>query len=152
MCIISSEIIHGDKLIKSRHEKFDDFFMNNIIPFIEENYPVIRDKSARSLIGSSMGGFMTASYAAKYKDIFSNYGIFSLASFMANPIDFIDYIDQYKLDRDSNYFIYVGDKDGYNDKNKEEDKELSQAYIDETNKFMSYLSANGINNYKLVVG
>ena len=146
------DALHGDKLIKSRHEKFDDFFMNNIIPFIEENYPVIKDKSARSLIGSSMGGFITASYAAKYKDIFSNYGIFSLASFMADPIDFIDYIDQYKLDRDSNYFIYVGDKEGYSDKNKEEDKELSQAYIDETNKFMSYLLANGINNYKLVVG
>lgn len=143
---------HKDKVIKSRHIEFDDFFINNIIPYIEDNYPVKKDKSARSLIGSSMGGFMTASYAAKYKDIFSNYGIFSLASFMANPIDFIDFIDQYELDRESKYFIYVGDKEGYNDKTKEEDKEISQAYIDETNKFMSYLLAKGINNYKLLVG
>lgn len=146
------DAIHKDKIIKSRHKEFDDFFINNIIPYIEDNYPVIKDKSARSLIGSSMGGFMTASYAAKYNDIFSNYGIFSLASFMANPIDFIEFIDQYELDRNSKYFIYVGDKEGYNDKTKEEDKEISQAYIDETNKFMSYLLAKGISNYKLVVG
>lgn len=146
------DISYEDKKIKSRKEQFDPFFIKEIIPYIEKNYPVIKDRKSRTLIGSSMGGFVTASFAAKHKDIFSKFGIFSLASFIGSKGQFNKFLDKYGLAKDAKYFIYVGNKEGYSKIDDYEDRETSQNYIEESNKFVDYLLNNGIENYKLMIG
>ena len=37
-------------------EIFDDFLVNTVMPYVEENFPVISDKNSRAVCGSSMGG------------------------------------------------------------------------------------------------
>jgi len=51
--------------------KYEDYFINELIPFIEKNYRCISEKQYRGLAGQSMGGFGALLYALKYPEMFS---------------------------------------------------------------------------------
>lgn len=144
-------IEHHGKVLESREDTFDKFVIDEILPFIENNYPVSNRAEDRALVGSSMGGFITAAYAGKHADKFSSYGIFSLASWITHDNKFIEWLDNYNLNKDSKYYIYVGDKEGYNKEFDIETTKVSKAYLDEAEKFIKYLDSKEI-EYKYVVG
>ncbi len=58
-------------------EGFEKDLLNDIIPFVEKNYKVIKDQQHRALAGLSMGGFQTLNIAVKHQDTFAWVGIFS---------------------------------------------------------------------------
>lgn len=53
------------------------FLEEKIIPYIEKNFPVKKNKNGRMLVGSSMGGLMVLAEAIKEKPLFSTFFCFS---------------------------------------------------------------------------
>ena len=49
---------------------YEDYFFNELIPTIEEQYNVGKDKSMRAVGGLSMGGYGTLYYAVQHKEMF----------------------------------------------------------------------------------
>lgn len=152
---IPYSITHHNKELKSSFNEFSNFVINDLIPDLEKKYPLEPNKSSRFLAGSSAGAWSTLAFATNYKDIFSIYGIFSLASWistMSKGKDFIEYIDEIELDKDSKYFVYVGDKEGYNKEYDIETKKVTDAYIHESSRLVKYFKEKNINNYDFIIG
>ncbi len=49
---------------------YEDFFIREFMPAVENNYRINRSKGSRGIIGHSMGGWGTMLYALKYPDFF----------------------------------------------------------------------------------
>ena len=60
------------------------FFVDEFIPYIEDNYPVMASAERRAILGSSVGGLNATYFAFSRPDVFSNVGIQS-PSFMTRP-------------------------------------------------------------------
>ena len=58
---------------------FEEDLLGSIIPYIEENYPVIKDREHRTLAGLSMGGGQSLNIGLSHLDLFSVVGGFSSA-------------------------------------------------------------------------
>lgn len=50
--------------------RYEDYFFQELIPYIEANYRVIPDKGHRAVAGLSMGGGGTVIYAARHPEMF----------------------------------------------------------------------------------
>ncbi|MFY8020973.1 MAG: alpha/beta hydrolase, partial [Bacteroidia bacterium] len=48
------------------------FIVNELKPFIDQNYPTLKDKSNTSIMGSSMGGLISMYAMCEYPDIFGS--------------------------------------------------------------------------------
>lgn len=58
---------------------FEKDLLNNLIPFVEENYPVLTDRENRAIAGLSMGGGQTLNFGLNNIDRFAWVGGFSSA-------------------------------------------------------------------------
>ncbi|MBR1435413.1 MAG: esterase [Bacteroidales bacterium] len=58
---------------------FDNYssLVSDILPYIEKNYPVLKDRKGRAVAGLSMGGGQSFYIAFRNVDTFANVGIFS---------------------------------------------------------------------------
>ncbi len=56
-----------------------DFFVKELIPTVEKNYPLIQDASQRAILGTSMGGLTSTYFAFTRPDVFGMAGIQSPA-------------------------------------------------------------------------
>lgn len=54
--------------------RYEDYFIHEIIPYIESNFSVLADKSARFVGGASAGGYASVHYGLKYPELFSRIG------------------------------------------------------------------------------
>jgi len=65
--------------VKEYSSNFDNYssLVADILPYIEKNYPVIKDRSGRAVAGLSMGGGQSFFIAFRNVDVFANVGIFS---------------------------------------------------------------------------
>lgn len=61
--------------------RYEDFFMEEFIPFIEKTYRARAEKRYRGIAGLSMGGFGTLNFALKYPEKFAACAAFSSAVF-----------------------------------------------------------------------
>jgi len=66
--------------------KYEDFFFQEFIPFIEKNYRIRAEKRYRGISGLSMGGFGTIIYALKHPDMFAACAPFSAALYTEDEI------------------------------------------------------------------
>jgi enterochelin esterase-like enzyme len=72
----------GDVFSKENVAAFANFefdLLNDLIPFIESNYPVLTDRNHRAIAGLSMGGGQTLNFGLGNLDTFSWIGGFSSA-------------------------------------------------------------------------
>ncbi len=60
-----------------RANRYVDFLAESVIPFVEENYPVIKNRDGRFVIGSSYGGLISLYTLTKYPKLFSGVGALS---------------------------------------------------------------------------
>ena len=70
--------------------EFEKILLNDLIPFIEENYRVIADPSHRAMAGLSMGGMQTRSIVMANPDKFAYVGMFSSGTFVPAEITNLD--------------------------------------------------------------
>jgi len=57
--------------------KYTDFFVEELVPYIDENYATIEDSAERAVIGDSYGGNISAIIAFRNPEVFGNCGIHS---------------------------------------------------------------------------
>ena len=62
---------------------FPDVLLNDLIPYIEKNYPVLRDKWHRAMAGLSMGSYQTSVVTLSHPELFGYAGVFS--GFIRSP-------------------------------------------------------------------
>lgn len=92
-------------------EIFDDFLMNTVIPYVEENFPVKTDRKNVAVCGSSSGGLMSFFAGIEHPDKFGFVGAFSPAFLCYTETDWRAYLMQ-KIGVDMPYlYIYTGNGD-----------------------------------------
>lgn len=62
-------------------DEFAEDFVKDILPYVEKNYRVLRDRAHRAIAGLSMGGGQTLNLAFSHLDWFSYIGVFSSGVF-----------------------------------------------------------------------
>jgi len=80
--------------------QFEDFFMKELIPYIEKTYRCLAEKKYRAIAGLSRGGFGALLYAIHYPQIFSSCaalsaGVRTDAEINAMPLK--DFNDRYRM-------------------------------------------------------
>ncbi len=103
----------GNIFSQERVEAFATFekdLINDLIPFVEKNYPVKKDRNNRALAGLSMGGGQSLNFGLANLDKFAWVGGFSSAPNTRKPTELIP--DPEKLKSDLNLlWLSCGDKD-----------------------------------------
>ena len=62
-------------------QTFRSELLENVIPFVEQNYRVKKDRKSRAMCGLSMGGGQSFYIGLRDPDIFANVGVFSTGMF-----------------------------------------------------------------------
>ncbi|PRX46843.1 alpha/beta hydrolase-fold protein [Salegentibacter salegens] len=65
--------------------RFEQDLLNDLIPFIEKNYPVMKDRKSRAIAGLSMGGGQSLNFGLGNLDKFAWVGAFSAAPNTKEP-------------------------------------------------------------------
>jgi hypothetical protein len=60
----------GSFYINSLAGRFEDYIIQDVLPFVLRNYPILPEREAHILAGVSMGGFATFNLGFKYRDFF----------------------------------------------------------------------------------
>lgn len=58
-------------------KRFENYFLNELIPYAEANYRIAKGRENRVMAGLSMGGSQTLMIGIKHLDKFSSLGVFS---------------------------------------------------------------------------
>lgn len=66
--------------------RYEDFFVEEFIPFVEENYRIRKEKRYRGIAGLSMGGYGTLVLSLKHPDLFTACAAFSSAVYTEEDI------------------------------------------------------------------
>ncbi len=90
---------------------FEKDLLNDLIPFIENKYPVIADRENRAIAGLSMGGGQSLNFGLGNLDVFAWVGGFSSAPNTKQPQELIPNPEETK-EKLKLLFISCGDKDG----------------------------------------
>ena len=87
-----------------RHQAYVRFFAEELVPFIESNYPVRADIENRVLTGDSLGGTVSLSIALHYSDMFRK--ILSLSG--AFGPETIGYLEKYSSLDQLKLYMLIG--------------------------------------------
>jgi enterochelin esterase-like enzyme len=65
--------------------RFEDYFLQELIPYIDATYRTTADPSQRGVDGFSLGGFMATKIATQHPDLFGTVGAFDGLYFYTTP-------------------------------------------------------------------
>ncbi|SCZ75966.1 alpha/beta hydrolase [Acidaminobacter hydrogenoformans] len=112
-----SEYAHYDffsmgKSVQGRGELYEQFVLEDVMPFVEANFRVLTGPENTGLMGSSMGGLVTFMMGTRHPDVFGRLGIVS-PSFWWSPKDLLPYVDSLKpAEMPERIWIDMGDTEG----------------------------------------
>jgi enterochelin esterase-like enzyme len=90
--------------------RFENDLLNDLIPFIENNYPVIKDRAHRAIAGLSMGGGQSLNFGLGNLDKFAWVGGFSSAPNTKPPQELMPNPEEAK-EKLKLLWLSCGDKD-----------------------------------------
>lgn len=102
-------IMAADKV--AAFANFEKDLLNDLIPYIEQNYPVYKDREHRAVAGLSMGGGQSLNFGLGNLDTFAWIGGFSSAPNTKKPEELLPDADKAKA-KLKLLWISCGDKDG----------------------------------------
>lgn len=108
---------------------FENDLLNDLIPFIENKYPVIADREHRAIGGLSMGGGQSLNFGLGNLDVFASVGGFSSAPNTKQPKELAPNPEKTK-EQLNLLFISCGDKDGLFSFSKRTHDYMSENNID----------------------
>ncbi|TYP76844.1 alpha/beta hydrolase [Paenibacillus methanolicus] len=73
---------------------FEDDLLNDLIPYIEANYPVLTKRDNRAIAGLSMGGGQSLNIGLRHLDRFAWIGAFSPAPNTLEPVELLPNADE----------------------------------------------------------
>ncbi|WP_305768606.1 alpha/beta hydrolase [Candidatus Epulonipiscium viviparus] len=134
--------------VGGKAHEYAKFFVNTLVPFINAKYKTIPEDAA--IIGSSMGGLVTAFIISQYPTAFAKAGIFSIASWVYTNNEWFDYLKATTPNSAMKYFIHVGTAEGH----MSTDPLLAQKYVNDTIAYFRTLLQLGVplHNIYLNVG
>ena len=94
-------------------DKYLDFLVNNLKPYIDKNYRTKTNAKNTGIFGSSLGGLISFYAALKYPEVFGKVGCFS-PSFWFNRQEIFDLVKSNKNFKTKIYFL-CGDNEGDDD-------------------------------------
>lgn len=97
-----------DNFTKAEGEIFDNFLMDTVIPYIEENYPVKTDRENMSVCGCSSGGLQAFFAGMEHNDRFAYVGAFSPAFLLYSEDSLREYLLRKMTDNMPYLYIYSG--------------------------------------------
>ena len=110
--------LHIKEKTGGQGDDYVKWIINELKPFIDDNYPTLKEESA--MVGSSMGGIITAYACFAYPKVFKKGAALSTAFFIY-PSEFKRLLK--RADLSSSYFYFdCGDEEGH------ENQELSELY------------------------
>ncbi len=90
---------------------FEGDLLNDLVPFVEKNYPVMKNRENRAIAGLSMGGGQTLNFGLGNLDTFSWVGAFSAAPNTKTPQELVPSPEKAKNSLNL-LWISCGDEDG----------------------------------------
>lgn len=111
--------------IEAEADQYGEFIIQQVIPYVNQNYRTLKDRDHTFIAGSSCGGIISIYLGIKYHDHFSVIGAFSPAYWVVKKYLF-DYLEKSTLNQD----LYV-----YHDMGGKENGLRSRAYITDMNLF-----------------
>ncbi|WP_080873953.1 alpha/beta hydrolase [Oceanobacillus timonensis] len=135
---ITESPLPEDIELGGRGTEFAEFIMKIVKPFVDENYRTKSDKYHTAMIGSSLGGNISAFMGIEYKNQIGCLGIFSLANWITSQA-FDHYIERETLDPEQRIYIQVGTEEGDDTDRKLMYGNMKQAYIDCSLKYYQQL-------------
>ncbi|RZJ76394.1 MAG: esterase family protein [Flavobacterium sp.] len=105
----AGNIMAADKV--AAFASFEKDLLGDLIPYIEQNYPVYKDREHRAIAGLSMGGGQSLNFGLGNLDTFAWVGGFSSAPNTKKPEELLPDADKAKA-KVKLLWISCGDKDG----------------------------------------
>ena len=90
--------------------RFEQDLLNDLIPFVEKNYPVLKDRENRAIAGLSMGGGQSLNFGLGNLDKFAWVGAFSAAPNTKKPEELLPNPEE-AIENLILLFISCGDQD-----------------------------------------
>ncbi len=152
--LLSPSLVHnGVEFEGNEGQYYADFLVNTVKPIIDETYRTSSKRNHTALIGSSLGGLISAYVASKYQSTFSKIGVFSLASSFCEE-DFLNFVLNKPFKKQSTFYLQVGTNEAQDGHKKGDTPERSQAILDATLHYYKALINAGIdiNNITLKIG
>ena len=91
-------------------DKYLDFIVNTLKPFIDTNYKTLSDKKNTAIFGSSMGGLISHYAGLKYPKIFGKIGVYSPAFWFSSEIN--TFTKKFGNLKDTKMYFLAGEKEG----------------------------------------
>ncbi len=91
-------------------EAYMKFIVNQIKPYIDNNYRTLADKDNTAIMGSSMGGLISHYAIYEYPEVFSKAGIFSPSYWYSE--DVFTFTQNNPIPEEARLFLLVGKKEG----------------------------------------
>ena len=101
--IITTENIDNDPMADTIHDE--------LIPFIEDQYPIIDDRQYRAVAGGSLGGIAAYRLAFQFPDTFSSAGIFGAGAISGEETHIDDWLSAMNEKNRIRVFMDTGDED-----------------------------------------
>ena len=100
------------------HERFGagegdaylDFIVEQVKPWVDQNYRSLSSREHTAIMGSSMGGLISHYAAIRHADVFSKVGVFSPAYWTA-PV-FSDFVVKHPVNFSQRLFLLIGEAEG----------------------------------------
>ena len=67
------------------HDRYSDFFLSELLPYIETHFHVVRDRKTRGVTGLSMGGYGALRLAFAHPELFASVSVQSPALITESP-------------------------------------------------------------------
>ena len=96
--------------IKGRGKITMDFFVNELKPYIDDNYPTKKNRDNTFIAGSSMGGLMTLYALCEYNDVFSRGAALS-PSVSFSPDEVLKMIKRAKFRKNTVLYMDYGENE-----------------------------------------
>ena len=121
-----------DEIFVGAVEKFEEFLIKEVIPYVEHKYRAFGDKPHRAMAGLSMGSMQTSVITLKNQELFDYVGIFSgfvrdiLSGYTEHVKD--EYLDTYG-EKAAYIFRAMGDQDIFLEEFFRDDKLLEEHHV-----------------------
>jgi len=101
-----------EKFGKGEGDKYVDFLVKTLKPFVDKNYRTLKSKQNTFIAGSSMGGLISMYAVLKYPKLFGGAGVFSPAFWIGPEI--FDDIKAKGSKVNTKIYFYCGEQEGEN--------------------------------------
>ncbi len=128
-------------------DKYLDFLVNTLKPYVDENYRTLKDRSNTIIFGSSLGGLVSFYATLKYPKIFGKAGVFSPSFWFNEEIyDLVHATDAI----DAKIYFMAGDHESSDMISEvERMEELIRPKLKSRKQFRKKIVHNGRHNEKL---